>query len=172
MAVARALVSSASDRWFTPPDLLAETSDFFGGSYFDPCPAVLPGEAVQVDGLALPWRGRVFVNPPYGPVVGRWVAKADTEQVDELLLLVPARTDTRWFVPLWDWPALCFLRGRLHFSGSSAGAPFPSVLAYRSRGPQERVSAFIAAFGHRGAVVRRIGFDGLDGLDGLEAPGR
>ena len=154
MAVARALVSSASDRWFTPPDLLAEISAFFGGSYFDPCPARVEGERVE-SGLWLPWQSPCFVNPPYGRAIGRWVGRAVSDAaVDELVLLVPARTDTAWFQPLWDLPALCFLRGRLRFSGaaSGAGAPFPSVLAYRGA----RVQEFSVAFGRRGAVVGRI----------------
>jgi hypothetical protein len=91
------------------------------------------------------------VNPPYGRVIGSWVGKALTDPVDELVLLVPARTDARWFVPLFEH-AICFLRGRLRFSGSLSNAPFPSALVYR--GPRQE--AFVGAFRHRGAIVRAV----------------
>jgi site-specific DNA-methyltransferase (adenine-specific) len=92
----------------------------------------------------------VYVNPPYGRVIGRWIVKAMTEPVDELILLVPARTDTAWFQPLYDH-AICFIRGRLRFSGARENAPFPCALVYR--GP--RPDAFAQAFSHRGVIVER-----------------
>lgn len=139
------LASSASDRWFTPPDLLREITAFLGEDYLDPCPARLPDEAIQ-SGLWLAWHGRVYVNPPYGRAIAPWIRKAVTEPVDELLLLVPARTDTAWFQPLFAYP-ICFLRGRLHFS-EGGRATFPSALVYI--GP--RHAAFHAAFRHRGVI--------------------
>ncbi|HET8908813.1 MAG TPA: DNA N-6-adenine-methyltransferase [Ktedonobacterales bacterium] len=145
----KALETSASDRWFTPPDLLAEIRTFLG-DYYDPCPARNAGERVE-SGLWQAWPSVVFVNPPYGRVIGRWIVKAMTEPIDELLLLVPARTDTAWFQSLYDYP-ICFVRGRLRFNGSTQNAPFPSALVYR--GP--RVEAFCRAFAHRGPIVRRI----------------
>ena len=141
------LYTSASDRWFTPPDLLADVAAFLGRGYLDPCPATL--SSPTSDGLSYEWTGNVFVNPPYGRVIGQWTSKATHDPVDELLLLVPARTDTRWFQPLFDYP-ICFLRGRLHFSGHKNSAPFPSALIYRG----ERWFEFREMFLSRGAVVR------------------
>jgi hypothetical protein len=149
MAMAKALMTSASDRWFTPPDLLAEIRDFLGGDFYDPCPACLPGEPIS-SGLWERWKSPVYLNPPYGAVIVPWVRKWLAEPVREGILLVPARTDTRWFAPLFDYP-ICFIAGRLRFSGASENAPFPSALVYR--GP--RPTAFARAFRHRGAVVSR-----------------
>ena len=146
----KALDTSASDRWWTPPDLLAEIRTFLG-DYYDPCPARGEGERID-SGLWASWAGqRVYCNPPYGRAIGPWIVRAMTEPVDELLLLVPARTDTAWFQSLYEHP-ICFMRGRLRFSGATAGAPFPSALVYR--GP--RVEAFCRAFAHRGPVVRKV----------------
>lgn len=175
--VSQALQTSASDRWFTPPDLLADIRAFYGGGdYYDPCPARLPGERID-SGLWQSWAGqRVYCNPPYGRVIGKWVTRAVTQPVAELILLVPARTDAAWFQPLWDYPIL-FLRGRLRFSGSASGAPFPSALVYRG----ERVPDFVRHFGHRGAIVQRCptppaaaaleGTRSQQGLSLLEAAG-
>jgi hypothetical protein len=138
---------AVSDRWFTPPDLLRDIEMFLGAGYFDPCPPVQAGEPIT-SGLWMPWRGHVYVNPPYGRVIGPWIVKAMTEPVDELLILVPARTETSWFQSLYDHP-ICFLRGRLKFSGVRVNAPFPSALVYRGA----RREAFYTAFRARGVIV-------------------
>jgi len=149
-----ALLSSASMYWNTPPDLAQEIAAFLGGIDLDPCPdAAQQIPAVHHalgDGLAIAWHGKVFVNPPYGRTIGAWVRKALTSSASEVVLLLPARTDTQWFQPLFDH-AICFVRGRLHFSGAAAGAPFPSALVYI--GP--RSSAFLQAFQQRGVIVQR-----------------
>jgi hypothetical protein len=157
MTVSPVHFTSKSDRWFTPPDLEREIRTFLGGSYFDPCPARVEGKPIH-SGLWLRWEGRVFVNPPYGRVIGRWVVKAMTEPVDELLLLVPARPETKWFTPCFSHTIL-FFSSRLRFTSPTArttrreGAPFPSALVYV--GP--RVAEFTEAFSHRGAIVRAVG---------------
>ncbi|MGZ3665915.1 MAG: DNA N-6-adenine-methyltransferase [Ktedonobacterales bacterium] len=150
------LMSSASVEWYTPPDLLDEIRAFLGEIDLDPCPAADHAEH-RPDGLALTWVGRVFCNPPYGTGIGDWVRKAvdagTAGTMTEAVFLIPARTDTDWFVPLWDW-ALCFIHGRLSFSrpdGTLGSATFPSVLAYY--GP--RVDAFDTAFAHRGVTLTR-----------------
>lgn len=148
--VASALATSKSDRWFTPPDLLADIEAFLGAGYLDPCPPALPGQQIQ-SGLWMAWSGSVYVNPPYGRAINAWIRKAMTEPVDELLLLVPARTEMAWFQPLYDH-TFCFIRGRLRFSGATENAPFPSALVYRG----SRVDAFAQAFAHRGVIVRRF----------------
>jgi len=85
------------------------------------------------DGLKQPWHGRVFVNPPYGREVSKWVRKA-WEEVEEgnaefVVMLLPARTDTSWFHNYClKYGKIKFLRGRLKFSGTSSSAPFPSML--------------------------------------------
>ena len=146
----KGVMSSASDRWFTPPDLLRDITDFLGGSYYDPCPASVSGQPIE-SGLWASWTSPTFCNPPYGRAIGAWIRKAMTEQVDELVLLVPARTDTAWFQPLWTC-AICFVRGRLHFSGAQGGAPFPSALVYRGQSPE----AFAEAFSRWGTTVRAV----------------
>ena len=43
--------------------------------------------------------------------------------------LLPARTDTRWWKEdVMQASELRFIRGRVRFGGSAAGAPFPSVV--------------------------------------------
>lgn len=81
------------------------------------------------------WRewgpGPTFCNPPYGPKLGEWVEKAWKEagRGVTVVLLVPARTDTRWF---HDYALradeIRFVRGRLKFDDGPNSAPFPSMV--------------------------------------------
>ena len=91
------------------------------------------------DGLTLEWdelAGGLYVNPPYGSrgETGStpWVVKAAGCKRADVIMLLPARTDTLAFhthiFPTCD--ALCFWQGRLKFLGADDPAPFPSVLVY------------------------------------------
>ena len=132
--------SSASPEWYTPASIVERVSSVLGNIDLDPC-SNGPGSTVpaaqrfteQDDGLARPWKGRVYMNPPYGRSIGRWTEKLCTEfehgNVAEAVALVPARPDTEWFARLRQYPR-CYLRGRLRFSDSENSAPFPSALFY------------------------------------------
>lgn len=140
------LFTSATPEWYTPNKVIERVEGVFGHIDLDPCsnsndPTIANVPALhhwtQADnGLAQPWHGKVYMNPPYGDEIGAWVerlaeAYADGEILEGIALL-PARTDTAWFQPLFHHH-LCFVRGRLRFSGSENSAPFPSVVAYLGR---------------------------------------
>lgn len=144
--------SHSSPEWYTPDWLMARIAAFLGEDYIDPCPA-RGSKALATNGLGESWRGlRVYVNPPYGRDIPPWIIKAMTEPVYEILLLVPASTDTAWFAPLFAH-TLLFITGRVYFKrpGREAhAAPHASVLVYR--GP--RFTAFAEAFADLGPVMR------------------
>jgi len=74
---------------------------------------------------------RVYVNPPYGREIEKWIRKAYEERnnADVIVLLLPARTDTRYFHKyIYGKSEVHFLKGRLHFNESLQGAPFPSMI--------------------------------------------
>jgi len=111
------------------------------------------------NGLDFAWHndhGLVFVNPPYGRKRGlrcrEWVLKAIAEHLlgAEIVLLLPARTDTLWFQALLvrRYP-ICFVRGRLVFQGENSGAPFPSAVVYLGPRPKK----FAAAFADLGVIA-------------------
>ena len=84
--------------------------------------------------------GAVFCNPPYGREIGKWVKKAylEAQKGTKIVLLIPARTDTRYFHDyIYGKAKIRFLRGRLKFTDEQGksydAAPFPSMLViYKS----------------------------------------
>ena len=86
----------------------------------------------EQNGLAQEWKGICWCNPPYGREIGKWVEKAYRSAMtgDALVvMLLPARTDTRWFHDyIYDKAQIRFVRGRLKFGDSKNSAPFPSMI--------------------------------------------
>lgn len=132
--VSKALFSSASDEWSTPQDFFDKLNEEFCFD-LDPCASdenhkcdVYHTEAEN--GLEQSWVGnRVFCNPPYSNI-GEWVAKAARERA-LTVMLIPARTDTRWFhAHIYQKPnvEIRFIKGRLKFGNSKNSAPFPSMV--------------------------------------------
>jgi hypothetical protein len=67
------------------------------------------------NGLIQPWRGRVFLNPPFDQyVVGQWIARLAEHGRGTALL--HARTETDWFELIWEHASgILFLAERIHF---------------------------------------------------------
>lgn len=128
------IFSSKTDMWETPQPLFDELDREFHFT-LDAC-AVLENAKCQhyftpeVDGLKQDWSREkaVYMNPPYGRVIGKWVKKA-AESATTVVCLLPARTDTTWFHDyIYGKAEIRFLRGRLKFGQAKNGAPFPSMV--------------------------------------------
>lgn len=100
-----ALFSSKTDQWATPQDFFDELDREFHFD-LDPCADESNHKTPEYftkeqDGLLQDWSGRrVFCNPPYGRKIGAWVEKAYREGTKDgtiVVMLIPARTDTRYF---------------------------------------------------------------------------
>ncbi len=114
------------------------------------------------DGLAQPWSGRVFCNPPYGGRLAglfaqRLIDEYEAGNVTAAVLLVNAHgTDTDWFRPfLRDYYPLCFTDHRIDFdsAGREKGSGSTHGSAFCYLGPEpERFAAVFASFG---TVLRR-----------------
>ena len=121
--------SHKSDDWATPKYIYEQAMKL--GCY-DPFPFCSEG----IEGLFCPWRKINFVNPPYS-LVKETVNKAFLEkaQGNYSVLLVPSRTDQKWFSDCVNGGCrIVFIRGRLAFN-EKGNAPFPSVLIYFDESP-------------------------------------
>ena len=81
----------------------------------------------------------MFCNPPYGKAISDWVRKCYEESRKEntiVVLLIPARTDTKYFHDyILHRSEVRFVKGRLKFGDAAAGAPYPSmVVVFRAAG--------------------------------------
>lgn len=148
----KTLFSRNSDEWQTPPSLLLEleqrgyrfTLDLAATPDNKICPhfvidlltADIP-ETLEETRKFFPYlKPLAWCNPPYSQV-GQFVKKIYESRIPCILLL-PARTDTRWFhdfIYQKENVRIQFLKGRLKFSGAKYNAPFPSMLVYMNLDP-------------------------------------
>lgn len=126
-----------SNDWITPEWVIKALGPFD----LDPCAsAVQPWRTARRmisppnDGLAKRWRGRVWMNSPYGQKLKMWIERLADH--GNGIALVPGRTEVEsWFWPfIWERAtAILFFRGRLYFhrpDGARLGnAGHGSVLA-------------------------------------------
>lgn len=141
--------------WFTPKSLL----DSLGAFDLDPCTSIhRPFDTAKrhicldggQNGLAARWCGRVWLNPPYGTGMQKWLRKLSFH--GNGIALVFARTDTRWAqesMPLAD--AVCFLSGRIAF--------LPETPTQQSGGNSSGTPSMLLAFG-------KANIESLRGLEG------
>jgi len=124
--------------WATPRDFFEQLNDEFNFN-LDPCASHDNHKCeryftIKEDGLAQSWNGRVYMNPPYGREIKKWVKKAFEEisinpNCEIVVALLPARTDTSWFHDyIYHHAEIRFLRGRIRFEGADGPAPFPSMI--------------------------------------------
>jgi phage N-6-adenine-methyltransferase len=137
------LLSRSTDEWATPLSFFRTVEHEFGAFDLDPCANAENAKAPKFftreqNGLAQEWAGKVWMNPPYGREIGKWMDKArQSAELGALVVcLVPARTDTAWWHESVEGKAeVRFIRGRLKFGGGMANAPFPSALViYHPKG--------------------------------------
>lgn len=148
------MFTSSTSEWFTPTEVIERVVALFGTIDLDPCSNSTGAPRIPAakhyreadNGLDHPWRGKVYMNPPYGREIGAWVDKLADEfeygNVSEAIALVPSRTDTSWWAHL---PAsmVCFVTGRLSFSDHENPAPFPSAVAYLGPNAERFATEFL-----------------------------
>lgn len=129
------LTSSNTDEWATPQDLF-DTLDATFHFTLDPCATPENAKCAKFytkdqDGLKQDWGGEViWRNPPYGREIGKWIQKC-AEHRGVAVMLIPARTDTRWWHSYIDKNQdahIYFIKGRLKFGDGKNPAPFPSAI--------------------------------------------
>ncbi len=131
-----------TDEWLTPPDILRSLGEFD----LDPCsPITRPWDTAKThfsvldNGLLKEWFGRVWLNPPYGREVSKWLNKLAHH--GDGISIIFARTETAFFFD-HIWPkadSILFMQGRPHFytvegkrAKANSGAPC-ALVAYGER---------------------------------------
>jgi hypothetical protein len=95
--------SSKSAEWSTPQPLFDSLKSEFRFT-LDVCATAENAKCATFytmadNGLAQPWAGTCWCNPPYGRQIGLWLAKAHESVASgaTTVALIPSRTDTRWW---------------------------------------------------------------------------
>jgi hypothetical protein len=131
--------NSGNNEWYTPARYIESARRVLGRIDLDPASSVRAQEVVRADvfytveddGLAQPWRGRVWLNPPYASeLIKKFAAKVrrhvESGDVDEAIILVNNATETRWFRDLVSVAsAIVFPESRVKFwkANGDIGAP-------------------------------------------------
>lgn len=149
------MFSKASDEWSTPQEFFDRLHLEFGFgvdaaasienrkcvNYYGPDHPLALMNPKLTDALGMDWSAagvNHWCNPPYS-LCREFVAKAADERLRGVLtvMLIPSRTDTRYFHEhLWNVAQhatrpgieLRFVKGRLKFGGQANCAPFPSMV--------------------------------------------
>ena len=156
------------DEWYTPAEYIEAARFVMNGIDLDPASCDAAQETVQAqayytkqdNGLAMPWMGRVWLNPPYStPAIRHFVSKLideyDNGNVTEAVILTNNSSDTGWFHDLLSRFPACFTRGRVQFwrpNHDDFGARQGQTLFYLG----ENVELFKQTFGQFGQVVGRL----------------
>lgn len=132
----KTLFSHSSDEWETPNDLFQKLNEEFHFT-LDACASDDNHKCdnyytKENDGISKNWGGRtVFCNPPYSEIA-KWVEKCYREGTKDnttVVMLIPARTDTRYFHNfILHRSEIRFVEKRVKFGGSKWNAPFPSMI--------------------------------------------
>jgi len=126
--------SSRTPEWSTPDDLFGELNDVFHFD-LDACASRANAKCARFftkeqDALEQHWQGTVWMNPPYGREIAKFMCKAYEASLvgATVVCLVPSRTDTAWWHRFARRGQIIYLGGRLKFGGAQTSAPFPSAI--------------------------------------------
>jgi hypothetical protein len=133
--------TSGNVEWYTPFEIVNAAREAMDGIDLDPASCVVANETVKAttiftindDGLSRDWRGRVWMNHPFGRNNAKWVAKLvgeyESGRVEQACCITFASTSEKWFKPLLDYPQ-CYLHGRTRYIGGGDSPPKGSVVTY------------------------------------------
>jgi DNA N-6-adenine-methyltransferase (Dam) len=158
--------NTGCNEWYTPAKHIELVRSVLGEIDLDPASHPFAQQTVRAaqfftqddDGLARPWVGRIFCNPPYSkglitPFVDKLLAEISIGNVHQAILLTHNHSDTRWFQDvLGKASRVCLTAGRLGYYGPNGEVAAPvQGQAFHYFG--ENVERFEAVFSAIGTVL-------------------
>jgi phage N-6-adenine-methyltransferase len=160
--------NSGYNEWYTPQEYVDAARVVLGEIDLDPASSKAAQEVVRAkkfytledDGLKQRWRGRVWMNPPYGhPAIEQFTGKlAESVRAGDVtaaLVLVNNATETDWFRAISTVAAaVCFPEGRVKYWNTEGTGITPlQGQAFLYMG--SRVAAFRKTFSPLGVILIR-----------------
>ena len=150
---------SGQTEWYTPSPVVEAARAVMGGIDLDPASSAAANETVQAatyfsradDGLAQPWAGRVFLNPPFSDAarfISKLMAERAAGRVTEACVVTFASLDTAWARTLALYPLVSTGTGDPRAMAPQADAP-PKASMVTYIGPDDGVQVFAALFPSR-----------------------
>lgn len=153
--------NSGNAEWYTPAEYIEAARAVLGTIDLDPASCPLANTVVQAaayftadeDGLAHPWRGAVWLNPPYAAAVinafaAKLIAEHSAGRVTAAVVLVNNATETGWFQTLAaSAAAACFPTSRIRYWGPDGVKNTPlqgQALLYLGAHPDRFIDGFRA----------------------------
>jgi len=128
------LTSSQTNEWYTPPIYIEAVREVLGGIDLDPASCAAANEWIQAetyyteldDGLSKIWRGRTFINPPFGKTGVKsnqeiWANRLwhhhMMKEVSAGILLTKCVPGYKWWDKLFHNLGIpvCFIKDRIEF---------------------------------------------------------
>lgn len=113
--------------WYTPPNIIDLAREVLGHINVDPASNLIAQEWIKADtfftedtnGLDKPWKGKVWVNPPYSSsLIKKFTKKFLDEYINgtmvEGIMLTNSGSDTLWNIPLQKG-LQAYTNGRISF---------------------------------------------------------
>jgi phage N-6-adenine-methyltransferase len=157
------------DEWFTPPEIIELAREALGGIDLDPATHTIAQQTIGAatfytaadNGLARPWFGRVWLNPPFNRTllslfVDKLISEYSSGAVEQAILLTHDYTDVEWFhAAARAARMVCFTSGRIRFLAPCGDVCSPrqgQALFYFGADD----AAFGATFAEVGLIVRAL----------------
>jgi ParB family chromosome partitioning protein len=160
---------SGNIEWYTPAKYIDSARSVMDSIDCDPCTSELAQQVIQAkthytietDGLAHPWSGTVWMNPPYAAkIITQFVDKLmghlHNGDVKQAIMLTHNNADTAWFhKAAMNCTAGCLTRGRVRFYDENGQGNSPThghIFLYFGR----RHKRFAQEFRQYGWIVKGV----------------
>lgn len=147
---------------YSPPWLAESARQVMGHIDLDPCSCGVANEIVQAkkiytrrdNGLAKPWFGNLYLNPPFIES-NLWIRKLRNEHQVKQVILVSSFVVSHheWFTWVWRNFIICLPDSRIRYWHPLRSSSSPRSFVGYSGPHQDR---FVSVFGPRGLLLRRV----------------
>lgn len=119
--------NTTTDEWYTPPEHIKIVKKLLKRIDVDPCSIAVAQKWIKAkkyyaksdNGLSKEWKGKLWMNPPFGAAIKYWIAKALEEyevgNITEGVILTRTAVGSRWYNELNEQFVKCEVFERIQY---------------------------------------------------------